>query len=222
MAFYKMLFLLVIAFLGSICTAAANQQTIEAYQQYIKEAHQSTYTDLSKAISLTESARVIALELNDNTLIFRADLLMGSLFALKGNYDSAMEYYAEAESYMNAENLELEAKLNMHMGAIYWSLKEYRKSLSYTSKALHYYQMTKDTLNMAVLLNLKGLIEIDQENYKDATLSLDSALFLNRKINNKDGILDNLNNIAIIPGDEDKKIGYLREVIRNNEKDSLY
>ena len=41
-------------------------------------------------------------------------------------------------------------------------------------------------------------------------------------INNKNGILDNLNNIAIIPGDEDKKIGYLREVIRNNEKDSLF
>lgn len=66
------------------------------------------------------------------------------------------------------------------------------------------------------------MIEIGQKNYAEATLLIDSALFLNRKINNLDGAMDNLNNISLIPGDEDRKIGYLKEVIRNNEKDSLF
>ena len=216
------LFFCTTAFFLSAYAQITKDKDITKYHENITQAKRNTYTDLSEAIGYAESARQIAYNLNDSALIFKSDLLLGSLYGLKGNYDSALEFYIEADIFKDTNKVEAIAEYDMHMGAIYWSLQANRKALNYTQSALSLYESLKDTVNIAVSLNLKGLIEIEQKNYAEATLLIDSALFLNRKINNISGVYDNLNNISLIPGDEDRKIGYLKEVIRNNEKDSLF
>lgn len=216
-------FLLFILFLFVLSTSAqTSNEDVEKYNENIIQARKNAYIDLSEAIGSAESARQIAFNLNDSTYIFKSDILLGSLYALKGRYDSSLEFYLEADQFKDTSSIEAIAEHDMHMGAIFWSLKESLKAMNYAQSALTLYESLKDTVNIAVMLNLKGLIEIDKKNYDEATVYIDSALFLNRKVNNIEGVMDNLNNISLIPGDEDRKIGYLREVIRNNEKDSLY
>lgn len=218
----KTIFLFCLCLFGFSIQAQTINEDIFEYDENIIQAKKKAYSNLSEAIGYAEAARQIAYNLKDSALIFKSDLLLGSLYGLKGNYDSALEFYIEADLYKDTNVAEAIAEYDMHMGAIYWSLRENRKAMNYAQSALSLYENLKDTVNIAVLLNLKGLIEIEQKNYVDATLLIDSALYLNRKINNLDGAMDNLNNISLIPGDEDRKIGYLKEVIRNNEKDSLF
>lgn len=218
----KFVVLLIFVLFAKPVYSSGSETEKEQLSKDLKTARSYAYTDLSVAIGYAEAARQIAYNLKDSSFIFRSDLLLGSLYGLKGNYDSALEFYVEADLYKDPSIIQDVAEYDMHMGAIYWSLNENRKALSFADKALSAYVSLKDTINIAVLLNLKGLIEIEKKNYNEATLLIDSALFLNRKVNNISGAFDNLNNIALIPGDEDRKIGCLKEVIRNNEKDSLF
>ncbi|MGL5563798.1 MAG: tetratricopeptide repeat protein [Tannerellaceae bacterium] len=218
----KLLYVYFVFNFASSAYAQYPNEDIIKYHEYIKDAKQLRYSNISAAIEYAESARLIAHNINDSSLVFNAYLVIGSLYGLKGKYDSALEFYVEAESFLDLSNARNVAEYHMHMGSMYWSLKENRKAMSYTSEALDAYCLMHDTLNIAVMLNLKGLIEIEQKNYTEASILLDSAILLNRKINHINGVFFNLNNLALIPGEEDHKIGYLKEIIRKNTKDSLF
>ena len=188
----KFIVLLIFILLAKPIYSSGSETEKEQLSKDLKTARSYAYTDLSVAIGYAEAARQIAYNLNDSSFIFRSDLLLGSLYGLKGNYDSALEFYVEADLYKDPSIIKDVAEYDMHMGAIYWSLNENRKAMSFADKALSAYVSLKDTINIAVLLNLKGLIEIDKKNYNEATLFIDFALFLNRKVNNISGAFDNL------------------------------
>lgn len=178
------------------------------------------YTDISKAISIAESARLHAIEANDTHLQFKTNLLLGAIFSLQGNFDIALEYYLDSEEFLDENDSLQKARFHLNMGGMYWNLENYYKATDQAKKAYEIYLATNDSLGLANVHNLFGLIHVQQEQYPEAETDFAQALSINRALKNAERAIANLNNMTLIPGDEDRKIGYLLEAIRYNQNDN--
>lgn len=192
----------------------------EDINKQIKQAQNYMYTDISKAISYAESARLHAIESNDPYLLFDTNLLLGAIYSLQGNFDVALEYYLNSEEYLNESDSLQKAQFHLNMGGMYWNLEDNYKATNHTNIALSLYKSKNDSLGLAHVHNLLGLIYVVKEEYASADKEFNEALTLNRALKNVDGAIANLNNLTLVPGDEDRKIGYLLEAIRYNQRDS--
>lgn len=209
--------LLILLFSGNILLFSNEKEDIN---KQIKQAQNYMYTDISKAISYAESARLHAIEANNPNQLFDTNLLLGAIFSLQGNFDVALEYYLNSEEFLNENDSIQKAQFHLNMGGMYWNLEDYYKAINHANIALSIYKNKNDSLGLANVHNLLGLIYVEKENFADADKEFKSALKLNRGIKNADGAIANLNNLTLVPGDEDRKIGYLLEAIRYNQNDN--
>lgn len=213
----KLSILLILLLSGNMLSYASEKEDIN---KQIKQAQNYMYTDISKAISFAESARLHAIEINDQNLLFDTNLLLGAIFSLQGNFDVALEYYLNSEEYLNENDSLQKAHFHLNMGGMYWNLEDNYKALNHANTALAIYKSKNDSLGLANVYNLLGLIYVEKEEYDKADKEFKSAIKLNRGLKNADGAIANLNNLTLVPGDEDRKIGYLLEAIRYNQNNN--
>lgn len=209
------LLLISIYFFNNSCLFAdVNAST----KELMKQARKYMYRQPLKAIDYANSAKEKAVVLNDSSLLFDTNVLLGSVFSMNGNYDLALEAYLNAENYLDYYDLGQLADFNLHMASMYFNLENAYKSHVFNDLAYNLYEDIHDSTGMAWCLNLRGLIYAHEQDYHKAQMVMDSSLHIHKSMNNEDGVFIVVNNLSAIPGDELQKIAKLKEVIAYNEK----
>lgn len=209
------LLLISIYFFNNSCLFAdVNAST----KELMKQARKYMYRQPLKAIDYANSAKEKAVVLNDSSLLFDTNVLLGSVFSMNGNYDLALEAYLDAENYLDYYDLGQLADFNLHMASMYFNLENAYKSHVFNDLAYNLYEDIHDSTGMAWCLNLRGLIYAHEQDYHKAQMVMDSSLHIHKSMNNEDGVFIVVNNLSAIPGDELQKISKLKEVIAYNEK----
>lgn len=209
------LLLISIYFFNNSCLFAdVNAST----KELMKQARKYMYRQPLKAINYASSAKEKAVLLNDSSLLFDTNVLLGSVFSMNGNYDLALEAYLDAENYLDYYDLGQLADFNLHMASMYFNLENAYKSHVFNDLAYNLYEDIQDSTGMAWCLNLRGLIYAHEQDYHKAQMVMDSSLHIHKSMNNEDGVFIVVNNLSAIPGDELQKISKLKEVIAYNEK----
>lgn len=209
------LLLISIYFFNNSCLFAdVNAST----KELMKQARKYMYRQPLKAIDYANSAKEKAVLLNDSSLLFDTNVLLGSVFSMNGNYDLALEAYLDAENYLDYYDLGQLADFNLHMASMYFNLENAYKSHVFNDLAYNLYEDIQDSTGMAWCLNLRGLIYAHEQDYHKAQMVMDSSLHIHKSMNNEDGVFIVVNNLSAIPGDELQKISKLKEVIAYNEK----
>lgn len=209
------LLLISIYFFNNSCLFAdVNAST----KELMKQARKYMYRQPLKAIDYANSAKEKAVVLNDSSLLFDTNVLLGSVFSMNGNYDLALEAYLDAENYLDYYDLGQLADFNLHMASMYFNLENAYKSHVFNDLAYNLYEDIQDSTGMAWCLNLRGLIYAHEQDYHKAQMVMDSSLHIHKSMNNEDGVFIVVNNLSAIPGDELQKISKLKEVIAYNEK----
>lgn len=209
------LLLISIYFFNNSCLFAdVNAST----KELMKQARKYMYRQPLKAIDYANSAKEKAVLLNDSSLLFDTNVLLGSVFSMNGNYDLALEAYLDAENYLDYYDLGQLADFNLHMASMYFNLENAYKSHVFNDLAYNLYEDIHDSTGMAWCLNLRGLIYAHEQDYHKAQMVMDSSLHIHKSMNNEDGVFIVVNNLSAIPGDELQKISKLKEVIAYNEK----
>ncbi|MGL4781610.1 MAG: hypothetical protein ACRCXN_12400 [Bacteroidales bacterium] len=185
------------------------------------EARAHLYKNPLVALQIADQAHQIAVNINDSSLIFRTRMLLGSIYSLSGIFDLALESYLDAEDYLDQNDSFTVADFNINMASMYYHLNDFSKAHDMNDESLNAYHQMNDSVGMAWCLNLRGLIEIKQCNYSRAKVALDSALYLHKQLNNQIHINIILNNMTLIPGDEDTHIEMLNELIRFSELNDM-
>lgn len=184
----------------------------------MKQARNHMYQHPQEAIKYADLADEKAKEMNDSSLLFETKILLGMVYSLNGNYDLALESYLNAENFLDyTDSLRL-ADYNINMSSMYFSLENSYKAHLFNDLAYKIYRKLEDSTGMSWCLNLRGLIYAQEKEYEKAELAMDSSLHLHNQLNNVDGIFIVNNNLASIPGNEQKKILQLGEAIKYNEK----
>ncbi len=209
------LLLISIYFFNNSCLFAdVNAST----KELMKQARKYMYRQPLKAIDYANSAKEKAVLLNDSSLLFDTNVLLGSVFSINGNYDLALEAYLNAENYLDYYDLGQLADFNLHMASMYFNLENPYKSHVLNDLAYNLYEDIHDSTGMAWCLNLRGLVYAHEQDYHKAQMVMDSSLHIHKSMNNEDGVFIVVNNLSAIPGDELQKISKLKEVIAYNEK----
>lgn len=209
------LLLISIYFFNNSCLFAdVNAST----KELMKQARKYMYRQPLKAINYASSAKEKAVLLNDSSLLFDTNVLLGSVFSMNGNYDLALEAYLDAENYLDYYDLGQLADFNLHMASMYFNLENAYKSHVFNDLAYNLYEDIQDSTGMAWCLNLRGLVYAHEQDYHKAQMVMDSSLHIHKSMNNEDGVFIVVNNLSAIPGDELQKISKLKEVIAYNEK----
>lgn len=209
------LLLISIYFFNNSCLFAdVNAST----KELMKQARKYMYRQPLKAIDYANSAKEKAVVLNDSSLLFDTNVLLGSVFSMNGNYDLALEAYLNAENYLDYYDLGQLADFNLHMASMYFNLENPYKSHVLNDLAYNLYEDIHDSTGMAWCLNLRGLVYAHEQDYHKAQMVMDSSLHIHKSMNNEDGVFIVVNNLSAIPGDELQKISKLKEVIAYNEK----
>ena len=190
------LLLISIYFFNNSCLFAdVNAST----KELMKQARKYMYRQPLKAIDYANSAKEKAVVLNDSSLLFDTNVLLGSVFSMNGNYDLALEAYLNAENYLDYYDLGQLADFNLHMASMYFNLENPYKSHVFNDLAYNLYEDIQDSTGIAWCLNLRGLIYAHEQDYHKAQMVMDSSLHIHKSMNNEDGVFIVVNNLSAIP-----------------------
>ncbi|MGZ3884811.1 MAG: tetratricopeptide repeat protein [Bacteroidia bacterium] len=114
--------------------------------------------------------------------------LIGNIFCMRGNYTEAMAYYfSSLKSHEKLDNKEGIGQAYGNLGMIYGIKHEMNKSLDYYKKASQLLETTKDTINLANMLNNIGNIYFNNDNTK-ALAYFTRSLRLREAVNDRKGV----------------------------------
>jgi len=122
---------------------------------------------------------------------------MGSCYMYESNYSEALASYHRAlkidESLRDREGI---AKTAMNIGSVYYSIKDYPKSIAYFNKSLD--QKNNDPYFNAMLLRNIGAVYNSMGELKKALVYFDRSLLLCEKMNNIAFEASLLSDIALV------------------------
>ena len=103
------------------------------------------------------------------------------------------------------------------MGRVYGKLDDYKKAIELNEQATAVYQELGDSLAVAGCYNDRGVIHNFWSEHEEAECYFLMALEINRLKGNLRGIVANLNNLCLYPGDTEAKLNYIQEAITINK-----
>jgi signal transduction histidine kinase len=127
------------------------------------------YSKFDDAITGLLLAKKILTDFNDKYFLCKVAVILGSVYVLKGEFQTALDYNLEglkfAEEDKNAENIMI---LCSNTGLTYWNLGETTKAYEFISRSLKYKRQRGDKLDIAKSLNNLGLVYNSMGDYLKA------------------------------------------------------
>ena len=128
-----------------------------------------------------------------------AQLARGKLNRLRGDYESALDWLAQAkQARADLQDTVGLAMALIETGMVLWRKGEYVQAREPLNEGLALAQQAGDKLNTAQALNGLGLAAWDQGDYLTALALYESSLALRREMGDKYGIASSLNNLGLL------------------------
>ena len=208
--------LLFLSFIFFFDTINANSYQRDVWK-FLDKSYKSLLTDPKQAVDYTLQAFDILKQTTDSNLIVSTLIVSGHAYMLYGNFDMSVNTYYKALSYCPAKDLKTKAKINVNLGALYGSLKDFSKAINLIDNATSTYKVLKDSSGMANAYNARGLIHVYMKEYEIADKFFRDALRINKTLGDKKNIAANINNLCLYEGDTEEKIKLIQEAIVINE-----
>ncbi|MCW5910865.1 MAG: hypothetical protein KIT62_07315 [Cyclobacteriaceae bacterium] len=141
----------------------------------------------------------VAAELNDRTLMGKANANLGNVFLYTNMYDSAVYYYQKSLQYFEATGDKvLIARLNDLLQVAYYELRFFTKGLDHGKKAIAVLRNADEPLSLVGVLSNTGNIYMSLKQFDTALVYYREAWALAQQLNYKiyeNTLLQNLANI---------------------------
>ncbi|WP_162523863.1 tetratricopeptide repeat protein [Flavobacterium sp. LMO8] len=119
----------------------------------------------------------LAKEKNNTKELFNVANDRGGIYRLKGELDTSMHYYKEAEKFaIKLNNPLLKANITGNIGNVYANQKNYKKALQYFSNSFTIYKKIKDKNGESRMLSSIGNVYLYIQNYDLALAYYQKAL----------------------------------------------
>ena len=182
-----------------------------------KQAEAILYSNPKQALDLAYQAIQLCPDKKPNSQ--RAEIVMLYCHAeqLLGNFDLSIQHLYDVGPYIMPTEKRLHARWLSLMGRVYGKLDDYKKAIELNEQATAVYQELGDSLAVAGCYNDRGVIHNFWSEHEEAECYFLMALEINRLKGNLRGIVANLNNLCLYPGDTEAKLNYIQEAITINK-----
>lgn len=188
-----------------------------ALEELIQKARD--YSDKEPEKSLYYSYSALTRARNERNLQGEVQALscIGLAYTNQGAFGIGFEYFHDAYLKCPSTDKKLFSTVCKYMARSYWKHKEFDKALDILSPAFDLAKEGDDSLSMAECYNIKGLIYMGKRQKDSCIVYWKKALEINRRLGNRIGMAQNLNNICIFSGTENWE-AMLGEAIRINQE----
>ena len=227
MTFFKPLYIIILLLCSYFSVTArtiyqsneefVNNSSEAKINQTIEKAREVTTSDPNKAVYYANAAITEANAIKNKTLKAKALEVLGDAYLNIGDYVTSFEALTEAINICPKEETGTLGRVYINISYSYTRIKDFDNAFLYIQKAKMLFEELQDTMSLARCANCVGLIYIQIPDYQMAERYFNESLRLNRSINNKRGIAQNLNNLSLADGDTKLKIEQLKEAISIND-----
>lgn len=159
------------------------------------------YTDIGKSRKLAEQALRIAQGSKSIEARIRAYQNIGGLYAISGDYSSALRYdnMALQTSLENRDSANLSTDYN-NVANDYYDLGEYDEAYFYFTQSYRVARAIDDSLRMAIALHNVGRVFKELGQYDRALEHLNLSLAMSRRVNDLEGVpyaLDEIGDVLL-------------------------
>lgn len=208
---------LIIILCLSVCARTGYAATSEkAVKELLEKAQKELYTNPQQVAYYATKARAAA-----TSPLLRAQSLY--LYAqaekLLGNFDGCIEALYEAQDLLSDKKEETGLKGHIYnlMSVTYCNLGDYGKAITLSDKAISFFKVQNDSLNLASCYNNRGIIHIHINEFPQANRFLEQALAINRSSKNLKSIASNLNNLCLFKDSIKEQMEWIKEAIIINK-----
>ncbi len=175
---------------------------------------QANLNNYNRAVICNQQSLRIYEELNDESGKSDAFMNIGSVYWLKGDWTSSIDYYTRSLiiEEKNGNYDQVAVCMNI-LGSLYYEMKEYDKALEYLNSSLSLIKKSDDKITYSYILNNIGNIHKQGKLYKEALKAYNESLEIQKQLKNKEGIAASLHNIGVSYGAmglEDKALNFLK------------
>jgi tetratricopeptide (TPR) repeat protein len=182
--------------------------------------------DMLRSWLLAREAERDAEELENDTLLAKANIQAGNALWKMGDYMNAQKHYMKAaELYGNLNDSSGLGQAYTGLGIVHGSLKDFPQALEYFERALAQSEISGSIVSAANAIGNIGSVHHHLDNYSKAEAFFHKALEMHEQMNEKPGIANMLNGLAgvkVYNGKFDQAMDYLNRyleivtVIENN------
>jgi serine/threonine protein kinase len=178
--------------------------------------------DLNLALKDYDDILRMAESSGDQRLIAETHKDLGTLFRLKHDYQSALNFMLKAkQAFQGLKDRKAVARTLNNLGNIYWIDCQYQKALEAFGEALQVHRSLDNKPDIASTLNNMGSIYVSQHQYKKGLEYHTESLQIKKDLGNKEEIARSLNNIGFVhylTGNlENATVSYLDSLKLNQE-----
>lgn len=231
---------IILIFLCPLFARAQAQSTIDSLESALNKdlpdssrisilislSREYQYTNINKSREFAENAVKIAEERNSRKQKIRAYQNLGALYAIGGDYSTALRYdnLALQNSMENRDSANLSIDYN-NVANDYYDLGEYDEAYFYFTKSYRVARSIEDSLRMAIALHNVGRVFKELGQYDRSLEHLNLSLDISREINDVEGVpyaLDEIGDVMLRKGAYDSaKQTLLRSVQLTRQQNLL-
>ena len=160
----------------------------------LDNSYKTLLTDPKQSAAYSMQAYDILKQTTDSALIVYTLSMSGHAYMLYGNFDLSMNVYYKALSYCPEKDLKAKAKINLNLGTLYGSLKDFSKAMELIDNATSTYKVLNDSAGIANAYNARGLIHVYMNETNIADKFFKDALRINKVLGDKKNMAANINN----------------------------
>lgn len=207
--------LIYICLIGILPCRAINDE--EKINHLLEQAYDVQYSNPKQAAYYAQQAFELMPGEGKNDLKAEALLAISTAQNLLGEFDLGIKTLYEGLEYVTPENKTLEGRMYNVMSVLYCRLSDYSKAISIIEKATAIFKSIKDSTDIAVCYNNRGIIHTYLNEFHIAEQFFLQALNINRSLKNLKNIAGNLNNLCLYEGNTEEKLGFIQEAIAINK-----
>lgn len=229
---------ILISLLGS--TAVTAQTPIDSLESVLKKdlpdstriavlislSREFQYTNINRSREHAEKALKIAEVRNIQKQKVRAYQNLGGLYAISGDYSTALRYdnLALQSSIENRDSTNLSMDYN-NVASDYFDLGEYDEAYSYFTQSYRVARAVDDSLRMAIALHNVGRVFKELGQYDRALEHLQLSMEMSRRVDDAEGIpysLDEIGDVLIRKGDYDSALKVLHTSLNTTRTQKVH
>lgn len=183
------------------------------------------YTNINKSRELAEDALKIAEGNNFKKQKIRAYQNIGSLYAISGDYSTALRY--DNLALQNSMEVRDSANLSIdynNVASDYYDLGEFDEAYYYFTQSFRIAKLIDDSLRMTIALHNVGRVFKELGQYDRALAHLNLSMEMSRRIADTEGIpysLDEIGDVMLRKGDYDSALTILLRSVDLTRKQKL-
>lgn len=184
------------------------------------------YTNINKSRELAENALKIAEKKNLKKQKIKAYQNIGALYAISGDYSSALRYdnLALQNSLEARDSANLSVDYN-NVATDYYDLGEYDEAYFYFTESFRVAKSIEDSLRMAIAFHNVGRVFKELGQYERALEHLNLSLKMSHNINDIEGVpysLDEIGDVMLRKGEYDSAMKTLLRSVKLTRQQDLH